>query len=81
MVVPTEMPKGHVPCCFCGNPNPKKRVKINKKHCTNVDCVGEWRRRRLEAEELVLVFVHKQGLMWVKKSEVKKNDMRRQGGS
>lgn len=75
------MPEGFVPCRWCGGPNPEERVEIGRTHCMEADCVGEYRRRRNEEEDLVLVFVHKQGLMWIKREDVKKNDMRRQGGA
>lgn len=58
-----------------------ERLAIGKTHCMEPECIATWRRRRIEEKDLALVFVHKQGLMWVNKDEVKKNDMRRQGGS
>lgn len=81
MTVQIEMPQGFVPCVFCGQPNPEARLEIGKKHCMDDECVGEWRRRRIETEDLALVFVHKQGLMWIKREDVPKNDIKRQGGS
>lgn len=69
------------PCIFCGGPNPVERVEIGYLHCTEIECVGRWRRDRIEDNNLALTFVHKQGLMWTTKDEVPKNDMRRQGGS
>ena len=69
-------------CTICeANEVHPDRVAIGKDFCMDAECVATWRRRRIEEKELALVFVHKQGLMWVDKSEVKKNDMKRQGGA
>lgn len=69
------------PCIFqCGETVAAERREIGYNHCMSIDCIAEWRRRKLELADLVLVFVHKQGLMWVKRDDVKKNDMKRQGG-
>lgn len=55
------------PCVFCGEPNREERVEIGMHHCTRVDCVAEWRRRRNDEAGLVLIDMHKQGLMWMSK--------------
>lgn len=73
--------KAHI-CTICEtNEVQPERVAIGKDHCMDDECVSTWRRNRIKEKELALVFVHKQGLMWVNNDEVKKNDMKRQGGA
>lgn len=47
-------------------------------HCASPSCVGTWRNRRIKDAGLVLVNLHKQGLMWVQMTEdvVTKNGRR-----
>jgi hypothetical protein len=64
-------------CVFCGGPNREERVEIGKTHCTRHECVAEWRRRRNDDHGLVLIDLHKQGLMWMTKdSDAVTNDGR-----
>jgi hypothetical protein len=78
---PGEVAPVHLNACpFCGAEVAQARVDIGKTHCTAIDCVGEWRRRRIEEKDLALVFVHKQGMQWIQRDDVPKNDMRRAGG-
>jgi hypothetical protein len=68
-------------CTICREPTVSdERLEIGKSHCMDPACIAEWRRRRIEGK-YALVFVHKQGLMWVPIDEVSKNDMKRQGGA
>lgn len=67
-------------CEICNGPNLAERVAIGYTHCTRQSCVDTWRQRRISERNLALVLMHKQGLAWVDKSEVPRNDMKRAGG-
>ena len=69
-----------IACRFCGGPNSPERVEIGKDHCMDIECVARWRRDRIEEKNLALVFVHKQGMAWIDKGDVPKNDLKRAGG-
>lgn len=67
-------------CTICGGPNNPARAEIGYTHCTSPSCVGTWRNRRVQEKGLALVLMHKQGLAWINKTDVPKNDMKRAGG-
>lgn len=68
-------------CCYCGGPNMAARVtELGYLHCPAPSCVAAWRRGKVADSGLALVFMHKQGLQWIKREQVPDNDLRRSGG-
>lgn len=61
------------PLFTCGHPVAPERVEMGYAHCPAPACVAAWRAHRIQAADLALVLVPKQGLAWVNKSDASSN--------
>ena len=68
-------------CIYCGGPIDVERFQATGyTHCVAEPCVAAWRRGRVADSGLVLANQHKQGAVWMKRSDLPRNSMRRDGG-
>ena len=68
-------------CCYCSALLNPERVEVTGyTHCSAPSCVAAWRRDRINTGPYVLATLHKQGQVWMKRTDVPGNSMRRDGG-